>query len=671
MTQRLATLCLAIALLFGAPSVAATPPADTVLINAKIYTVDAKRSVAEALAVRDGRIVLVGSNSAVGALVGAKTKVVDGRGRLVLPGLVDAHIHPTGIVDLDVCSFESKSISLQKMAPFIQACIKRYHIAPGAWVSVAQWNFYTGNQTSTAAPTLRAALDRASSKNPIALLGNDGHHGAYNSMALAMARNEAGKTVGLSRATLKKDFRQFAKLIGVDAKGEPNGTINEDARYAIPAPDDTSVNVAELMKAPERMPERLNSVGITAAQDAAVTPEMLPYYDALLKSGKQTARLNLMQFFEPETFKGKDGRIDYDRLLAKAKATRARYAGNDLLRAEGVKIFADGVLEGNPYAVPPTLPDSPSLKPYLQPIFGRDGNGKLTVTGYVDTGSALCRDVRAHEAAYESADAVAKFMKAHGYHPGQCTISSGKLQHDRAVILEYARRAHLAGFTLHIHAIGDAAVRVAVDAIEQARTADGNAKTPDTIAHLQLVSPQDVARIGRDHLFLAYTYSWMNAMPEYDMSVVPFFEHIGGNSFAAFHNPNLYYERQVYPARSTKLAGGILAAGSDAPVETRDPQPFVNMRAGVTRALPGLPPINPRERLSIRDLIEAYTINGARAMARDREFGSLEPDKSADFILLDTDILAAADGGHPDRIGRTKVLQTWFKGRLVYSTKAP
>jgi predicted amidohydrolase YtcJ len=93
------------------------------------------------------------------------------------------------------------------------------------------------------------------------------------------------------------------------------------------------------------------------------------------------------------------------------------------------------------------------------------------------------------------------------------------------------------------------------------------------------------------------------------------------------------------------------------------------MQFGVTRALPGLPPLNARERLNIRDLIDAYTINGARAMARDREFGSLEPGKSADFILLDTDIIAAADGGQPERIGRTKVLQTWFKGRKVYSAK--
>ncbi len=210
-------------------------------------------------------------------------------------------------------------------------------------------------------------------------------------------------------------------------------------------------------------------------------------------------------------------------------------------------------------------------------------------------------------------------------------------------------------------------MRAAVDAIEGARAADGNDKTPDTIAHLQVVSPEDVTRIGKDHLYLAYTYSWMNADPAYDLSVVPFFERMSGNSFAAFHKPDSYYERQFYPARSTKLAGAILAAGSDAPVNTRDPQPFVNMQIGVTRSLPGLPPANPQERLTVRDLIDAYTLNGARAMGRADAFGSLEVGKSADFILLDQDILALGDAGHADQIGKTRVLETWFKGRKVYA----
>jgi predicted amidohydrolase YtcJ len=654
-----------------AAAASAPAPADFVLTNAKVYTEDAARSTVEALAVRDGKIVYAGPNADIKAFVGPKTKVEDGGGRLVLPGLVDAHIHPTGIVDVDLCSLDNKPISLEAMAPFVQDCIKRYGLKPGQWLAVMHWNIGDGNQPGAGVPNLRAALDRASTQNPIVLMGSDGHHAAFNSLGLATARNAAGKTVGYSRATLATDFAGLQMLVGVDATGEPNGAVNENARDATTAPSILTVSLQALMKIPEKVPERLNSVGITAVQDAAVTPEIVPFYDTLLAKKKMTVRVNLLQLYQPEDFKAANGQIDYQRLIAGAQAIRAKYAGGDLVRAEGLKIFADGVLEGNPYAVPPTLPNSPSLKPYLQPIFGPDAAGKLSVKGYVDTGSALCADVRAHPDKVASADAVAAFMKANGYHPGQCAISSGKLQHDRQVILDYAKAAHLAGFALHIHAIGDAAVRTAVDAIEGARAANGNDATPDTIAHLQVISPEDVARIGKDHIYLAYTYSWAVAEPTYDITTLPFIEHVTGNSYADFYGNDTYYGRQFFPAKSTKLAGGILVAGSDAPVFTHDPQPFINMQVGITRTLPGSQNSgNPREKLTIRDLVDAYTIHGAQVMGRAAEFGSLEVGKSADFILLDRNILALGDAGQAEQIGGTKVLKTWFQGREVYAAPA-
>jgi len=228
---------------------------------------------------------------------------------------------------------------------------------------VQQWNFSAGNEPSATAPNLRAALDRASKQNPIVLFGNDGHHGAYNGLGLARARNGEGIQVGYSKATLARDFAGLVKLIGVDASGEPNGAVNEEARDAIDAPNLLTVNFRAVMKAPEKVPERLNSVGITAIHDALVVPDMLPFYDILTANERLTVRVNLMQYYLPEEFKKADGRIDYDRLLAGAKAIRAKYARSDLIRAEAIKIFADGTLEGNPYAIPPTLPDSPSLKP--------------------------------------------------------------------------------------------------------------------------------------------------------------------------------------------------------------------------------------------------------------------------------------------------------------------
>lgn len=314
---------------------------------------------------------------------------------------------------------------------------------------------------------------------------------------------------------------------------------------------------------------------------------------------------------------------------------RERYKAGDLVRADFFKVFADGVVEGNPFSKPPKPGDALLLHPYLQPIFGLDAAGHATVTGYADPD------------------------------PGAIPWS-GKLTVERPVLFELFRQLHLAGFNLHVHVIGDGTTRAVVDAIEAARAADGNATTHDSLAHLQLVDPEDVRRIGRDHLYVAFTYSWAIAAQDYDMTLVPFLQKVSGNSYEAMHGPGSYYDEHTYPFRATRDAGARLVAGSDAPVATSDPQPFVNMATAVTRRERGGRPISPAQALTIREVLEAYTIEGARFLGRDAEIGSLEAGKSADFVLLDRDILALADTGHAEEVADTRVLQTWFRGQRVY-----
>ena len=107
------------------------------------------------------------------------------------------------------------------------------------------------------------------------------------------------------------------------------------------------------------------------------------------------------------------------------------------------------------------------------------------------------------------------------------------------------------------------------------------------------------------------------------------------------------------------------AAGSDAPVVSADPMPFLNIEMAVTRDS-GDGPLNADERIGILDAIDAYTINGARMMQQDDITGSLEAGKKADFIILDRDIIALANEGRPAEISDTLVLETWFDGRPVY-----
>jgi predicted amidohydrolase YtcJ len=642
-------------------------PADLVLEGGRIYTVDPAHPLAAALAVRDGHVVFVGSSARAKHWIGPSTAVEQLGGRMLLPGLVDAHIHPLDIVDLDVCDLDSHPLSLAELSAFVAKCLAHYATPPGGRLVVHQWNYTDGNQPDARHPTLRAALDADSSRVLIELLGNDGHHAAFNSFALAQARNARGETVGLSKATLAHEFAAYRPFVGIDALGEPNGAVNEDARYLIDVHSMLYTDLEEVSKVPERIPQRLNSVGITAILDAMASPNGLPVYDKLSSSGQLTVRVRLALFFDPSHTLGANGKVDYDAMVAHAQQIRARYAHDPLIRADVIKLFADGVLEGNPFAVPPTLPNAASLKPFLQPIFSVDPAGLPFVTGYVDTASSLCAGVRAQPERYAAAADIEAFTKAHGHHPGQCAISSGELQHKREVILEYVRRMHLAGFNMHIHTISDRSVRTALDAIEAARAADGNTASRDALAHVQLAAPSDVARIGRDRLFVAFTYAWMNTDPGYDLTVIPFFEKVQGNSYQALHRPGSYYESNVYPVRAVKAAGAVLTAGSDAPVETRDPRPFVNMARAITRSYPGKPPLSPGQRISVREVLEAYTINGARMLGLEREAGSIEVGKSADFVLIDRDILALADQGHPDDIASTRVLATWFRGRKVYA----
>jgi predicted amidohydrolase YtcJ len=152
--------------------------------------------------------------------------------------------------------------------------------------------------------------------------------------------------------------------------------------------------------------------------------------------------------------------------------------------------------------------------------------------------------------------------------------------------------------------------------------------------------------------------------------LIPFIDKVAGNRFEDLYPADGYYAKNVYPFRAVKAAGGVLVAGSDAPVGSWNPMPFANMSVAVTRSRGGRPAQNPSQSIPVRDVIDAYTINGARFLGRDRESGSLEVGKSADFIVLDRDILELGDRKQGEQMAEAQVLQTWFMGKVVYEQPA-
>jgi hypothetical protein len=579
---------------------------------------------------------------------------------MVLPGLHDTHLHPLWIAKGDICDLESQPRTLEAYVPFLRGCLSRYQVPEGEWLWAEQWNFAIGNQPSTRYPTMRAALDAVSTQHPIVLLGNDGHHTAVNSAALARAKNSAGEAVGLTAETLQSTFASYRELVGVDESGEPNGNLTESAIDLMNPP--TELEMRDFDATMPDVAKLLAKSGITSLQDAVVEAEYLPFYQRLEERGEMTFRMRAALFKE---FPKSQAAIEMlPEVVAEFKAIRERYADSRFIHADGAKIFIDGVIEGNPLASPPTLPNAAVIRSYRQPIFAIDADTmRADIWGYVDLDGDVCLEYRSHPLAYANAAAKSRFKSEHGYFPQQCEQNYGVLEHSEEFIHAFVREMEAAGFAVHAHVVGDRATRIALDAFEASRAANGDPIHPQSLAHAQLIHPADQERIGELGIYVAFTYAWVDVDPEYDMSVIPFIDEIAGVD--DLYNSEHYAIQNTYPAGSVLKHGGVLIAGSDAPVDTRDPRPFVNIQQAVTRDSE-IGTFNADQRIDIHEAIAAYTINGAKLFGHQERLGSIEVGKKADLIVLDRNLVELAEAGRANEIGKTQVRLTIFDGKVIY-----
>jgi len=638
--------------------------ADKVFIGGTIYTADGSQSVVSAMAIGGDQILALGTDSSVAALIGKQTEVIDLQGKMIIPGLHDVHIHLPGIVETDSCDLASTPYSLEDLVPRLKPCLDG--LEAGEWLSVDQWSYTSGNEPSEALPTVRAALDAVSTRHPIMLLGNDGHHGAVNSYALSLATDKYGNQVGLSAATLAKEFSDYSATVGVDANGEPNGALNEDARKLVNIPNLWGYPTIDKQLV-SRIGDKLAANGITSVLDAALTSKDIVGFARAAKDTPLTYRMSAAFYADFEDYRpDPDAAIDIDAVVADIQQLQAAHQGIANFKLDTAKIFIDGVTEGNPYAQPPTLPNAASLNNYLQPVFGRDAKtGAIAVQSYVDTDSAACALGRTLSSA---ADKQA-FYQEHGFLAAQCIQSNGVLEKEPEFLHDYTLALFAAGINVHSHAIGDRAVRFALDAFEAARKASPDSSANLSMAHAQFIDPGDIGRFAELDVYPTFTYGWIEPDVGYLMTVSPFLDHI--KSVEELFDPDDYGFRNSYPAGSIAAVGGVLTAGSDAPVDTREPRPFFNLEKAVTRQQDETGRVyNPAEKISLTDALDAYTINGAKMLQNEQITGSLEAGKKADFVILDTDLLALDAAGNAHQISDTQVLSTWFDGRKIYSAIA-
>ena len=209
-----------------------------------------------------------------------------------------------------------------------------------------------------------------------------------------------------------------------------------------------------------------------------------------------------------------------------------------------------------------------------------------------------------------------------------------------------------AGFQVHIHAIGDRAVREALDAIEAARAANGPNDNRHHIAHIQLVHPQDVPRFVRLGVTANAQPYWACLDGQMKELCVPF---LGPERVAT-----------QYPFASIRRSGATLAFGSDWPVST--PDPLKEIQVAVTRVPdeePGIEPFLPHERLDLAEALDAFTAGTAFVNHLEGDAGSIEPGKLADLVVLDRNPFEV----DPMSIGETRVLLTLVDGRPVHMSE--
>jgi predicted amidohydrolase YtcJ len=293
------------------------PPADLVLTDGRIATMDAARSWASALAVRQGRIVAVGPDAAVMEHVGPATRVIDLRGRTVTPGFQDAHVHPVhgGLARMrcELHDTRGRDAYLAAVAEYARSHPNESWIRGGGWYMD---DFPNGTPR-------REDLDRVVPDRPVLLPNRDGHGAWVNSRALELA--------GVTAETPDPPDGRIER----DPDGTPTGTLHEGAVDLVGrfAPDDTPADLEDALRLGQRY---LHSLGITAWQDAIIRPETEERaYVALASRGELTARVVGAMWWERAR-----GAEQIDEFVERRAATSiGRY------RATSVKLMMDGVLE--------------------------------------------------------------------------------------------------------------------------------------------------------------------------------------------------------------------------------------------------------------------------------------------------------------------------------------
>lgn len=556
---------------------------DLVLLNGKLYTADPAHPSAQAMAVQDGKVLKVGTDAQIKALASSTTQVVDLGGKRVMPGMIDSHSHAI---------FGGLELSAASLADEEDVPTAELEKRLRTWRddgTARQGDVLTVVGVSSTywskAEELGATFNHGEwAKVPVVFIGSDHHTAWANQAMLDRAGIDAKLLAALPAA--ERD------TLGQKQDGTPNG-FAVDAGWdrisaAIPSP-----SADALLHAADAAVKYNNAFGITAWMDPAANAAPGESVFSLKPTEKS---IGVLPAYKALAEKGQLNAHVAALLVANPKSlpadldtldkVRQKFQGVPNLTLPGIKIFADGVVE---YPA-------------------------------------------------QSAAMLAPYSNSH---------KTGELLIDPAHFGELVSAADARGWLVHIHAIGDRAVRESLNGIAQARK-DRQSGVTHSITHLQLVNPTEFARFKPLNVIASMQLLWASG-DEYTLDMVK-----------PYVSPHVFPYQ--YPAHSLLSHGATIAGASDWSVSS--PNPWLAIHQAITREGPkGV--LNPKERIDRQTMFQAYTLNAARTIGLDKQIGSLTPGKQADFIVLDRDVLTVADNDLAD----TRVLQTWFGGREVYKAE--
>jgi predicted amidohydrolase YtcJ len=435
-----------------AGAVHASPTAaDTVYRNGYIYTVDAQDSVQQALAVRGGRIVYVGGNDGTQALTGKHTRVIDLQGRMLMPGLVDGHMHPqSGGARLLNCSLDYASLTVAQFQSRIQACLdKEKNANPQRWLIVVNW-FQQGMLPDGVA-TSHATLDSLRTARPIIVRSSFGHSVLLNAKGMRLA--------GIQRSTPDPDAGKIAR--GED--GEATGILEDAAQ-------DMAMNLLPQLTPKENLAasraalDAMRRQGITTFLDAWTDPETLTAFSQLQKQGKLTARAHFAVLVEHEASAATKGVAGVLKLARQFDQGAIRPAPS--MQVRHAKLFMDGVIAA------PALTGA-----MLEPYYTNHGTPQQprwapgTSNGPPD---------------YFTPDLLKSTLSA-------------------------LAKAHI---DPHIHVDGDRAVRDTLDAVAALRNTPEGRDTRPALAHDEIVDPADFPRFRQLDATAVLSFQWAKPAPD-------------------------------------------------------------------------------------------------------------------------------------------------------------